>query len=27
VTDIKHEDYIVVDDARDALDLLLIVRK
>src|SRR5688572_29127444 len=27
VTDIKHEDYIVVDDARAALDLLLIVRK
>ena len=27
VTDIKHEDYIVVDDARGALDLLLIVRK
>ncbi|HEY9045338.1 MAG TPA: class I SAM-dependent methyltransferase [Ohtaekwangia sp.] len=27
VTDIHHEDYIVVDDATDALDLLLIVRK
>jgi 2-polyprenyl-3-methyl-5-hydroxy-6-metoxy-1,4-benzoquinol methylase len=27
VMDIKHEDYIVVDDATNALDLLLIVRK
>jgi 2-polyprenyl-3-methyl-5-hydroxy-6-metoxy-1,4-benzoquinol methylase len=27
VTDISHEDYKVVDDATDALDLLLIVRK
>lgn len=27
VTDIKHQDYIVVDDASDALDLLLIVKK
>lgn len=27
VTNIKHEDYIVVDDARNALDLLLIVKK
>ncbi|HYG18735.1 MAG TPA: class I SAM-dependent methyltransferase [Ohtaekwangia sp.] len=27
VTNIQHEDYIVVDDAKDALDLLLIVRK
>jgi 2-polyprenyl-3-methyl-5-hydroxy-6-metoxy-1,4-benzoquinol methylase len=27
VTDIHHEDYIVVDDATNALDLLLIVRK
>lgn len=27
VTNIHHEDYIVVDDAIDALDLLLIVRK
>lgn len=27
VMDIKHSDYIVVDDATDALDLLLIVRK
>jgi 2-polyprenyl-3-methyl-5-hydroxy-6-metoxy-1,4-benzoquinol methylase len=27
VTDIHHEDYIVVDDASNALDLLLIVRK
>ena len=27
VTDIKHEDYIVVNDASNALDLLLIVRK
>ena len=27
VMDIKHEDYIVVDDATEALDLLLIVRK
>jgi len=27
VTDIKHEDYLVVDDASNALDLLLIVRK
>jgi len=27
VTNIKHEDYIVVEDASNALDLLLIVRK
>jgi 2-polyprenyl-3-methyl-5-hydroxy-6-metoxy-1,4-benzoquinol methylase len=27
VADIHHEDYIVVDDAEDALDLLLMVRK
>jgi ubiquinone/menaquinone biosynthesis C-methylase UbiE len=27
VSDIRHEDYIVVDNASDALDLLLIVRK
>jgi 2-polyprenyl-3-methyl-5-hydroxy-6-metoxy-1,4-benzoquinol methylase len=27
VTNIRHEDYIVVDDATNALDLLLIVRK
>jgi SAM-dependent methyltransferase len=27
VTDIHHDDYIVVDDATNALDLLLIVRK
>jgi len=27
VTDIRHEDYIVVDDATNALDLLLIVKK
>ena len=27
VSDIHHSDYIVVDDAKDALDLLLIVRK
>jgi 2-polyprenyl-3-methyl-5-hydroxy-6-metoxy-1,4-benzoquinol methylase len=27
VMDIKHEDYIVVDDASDALDLLMIVKK
>ena len=27
VTDIRHEDYIVVEDATDALDLLLMVRK
>lgn len=27
VTDIRHEDYIVVNDATDALDLLLIVKK
>jgi len=27
VSDIRHEDYIVVDNATDALDLLLIVRK
>ena len=27
VSDIRHEDYIVVDDATNALDLLLIVRK
>jgi ubiquinone/menaquinone biosynthesis C-methylase UbiE len=27
VTNIKHEDYTVVDDATDALDLLLIVKK
>jgi 2-polyprenyl-3-methyl-5-hydroxy-6-metoxy-1,4-benzoquinol methylase len=27
VTDIHHEDYVVVNDATDALDLLLIVRK
>ena len=27
VTDIRHEDYIVVDDASNALDLLLIVKK
>jgi hypothetical protein len=27
VTDIHHEDYVVVDDATNALDLLLIVRK
>jgi SAM-dependent methyltransferase len=27
VTDIHHDDYMVVDDAKDALDLLLIVRK
>ena len=27
VTDIKHEDYIVVNDATNALDLLLIVKK
>ena len=27
VTNIRHEDYIVVDDASNALDLLLIVRK
>lgn len=27
VTDIHHEDYIVVNDATDALDLLLVVRK
>ena len=27
VKNIKHEDYVVVDDASDALDLLLIVRK
>ncbi|HEY9007043.1 methyltransferase domain-containing protein [Ohtaekwangia sp.] len=27
VTDIHHSDYLVVDDATDALDLLLIVRK
>jgi 2-polyprenyl-3-methyl-5-hydroxy-6-metoxy-1,4-benzoquinol methylase len=27
VTDIRHDDYLVVDDATNALDLLLIVRK
>jgi 2-polyprenyl-3-methyl-5-hydroxy-6-metoxy-1,4-benzoquinol methylase len=27
VTDIKHQDYLVVDDATDSLDLLLIVKK
>ena len=27
VTDIRHQDYIVVDDATNALDLLLIVKK
>jgi 2-polyprenyl-3-methyl-5-hydroxy-6-metoxy-1,4-benzoquinol methylase len=27
VSDIRHEDYIVVDNATDALDLLLVVRK
>jgi 2-polyprenyl-3-methyl-5-hydroxy-6-metoxy-1,4-benzoquinol methylase len=27
VTDIKHQDYVVVDDASNALDLLLIVKK
>jgi ubiquinone/menaquinone biosynthesis C-methylase UbiE len=27
VSDIHHQDYVVVDDAKDALDLLLIVRK
>jgi SAM-dependent methyltransferase len=27
VSDIKHQDYIVVDDATNALDLLLIVKK
>lgn len=27
VTNIRHDDYIVVDDATDALDLLLIVKK
>jgi 2-polyprenyl-3-methyl-5-hydroxy-6-metoxy-1,4-benzoquinol methylase len=27
VTDIHHQDYVVVDDAADALDLLLVVRK
>jgi hypothetical protein len=27
VTDIRHEDYLVADDATDALDLLLIVKK
>jgi len=27
VTDIRHEDYIIVDDATNALDLLLIVKK
>lgn len=27
VKDIKHEDYIVVDDASEALDLLLVVKK
>jgi 2-polyprenyl-3-methyl-5-hydroxy-6-metoxy-1,4-benzoquinol methylase len=27
VSDIRHEDYLVVDDAANALDLLLIVRK
>src|SRR5690349_17873083 len=27
VRNIKHEDYVVVDDASNALDLLLIVRK
>ncbi len=27
VTNIQHEDYLLVDDASDALDLLLIVRK